>query len=219
MTALLALLDVARAVEITVGEQDEGPRHHVSLVVGAAATVPMADPAWGPGFAQRLSFEVAMGPVSAFTFDVEHGRSAVVDADALFPDASVPFDAVRGHRDTFAFDAGPRIGIDLRSPEARVDLEALHAVPYVRFGVVGTLVRAELEAPAFDGTVTLPGSLAGPGVSVGAGCNVRIKRWFALNPNVKLTGMLAEDPSEDGGKDRWGVAWWMAPGLDVSFDF
>jgi hypothetical protein len=217
MTLLAVLLSVATAAEITV--LDDGPRHHASVVLGASASIPISDPAWGPGFAQRLSAEVAMGPVSAFTFDFEHARVRAADADALFPDAAVPADAVAGHLDTFSFDAGPRIGIDLRRPEARLDHEALHAVPYVRFGVVGSLTRARLEAPAFAGTIAMPGALAGPGVSVGAGCNVRIKRWFALNPGARMTAMLVQDPSEDGGKDVWAVAWRLAPGLDVSFDF
>jgi hypothetical protein len=213
----LAPIGGAAAADVVV--VDEAPRHRGSVVVGAAASIPLADTAWGPGFAQRISGEIALGPVSSFTLDLEHARERLVDADALFPDAEVPPDAVSGARDTFLFDVGARIGVDLRRPDARDDVNAVHLVPYVRFGLVGNLVRSTLIAPAFDGEVRMPGTVAGPGVSAGAGINLRVKRWFAVNPHAKVLSLLVEDPSEDGGKDRWGVAWRVQPGLDVSFDF
>lgn len=217
LVALTALSFPAAAADIVTDEDDR--RHFGSVVVGAAASIPLADGGWGPGFAQRISGEIALGPVSSFTLDLEHARERLVDADAVFPDAEVPSDAVTGARDTFLFDAGARIGVDFRHPDARDDFEALHVVPYVRFGLVGTTVRSTLVAPAFDGEVRIPGSVAGPGVSAGAGFNVRVKRWFAVNPHAKAISLLVEDPSEDGGKDRWSVAWRLQPGVDVSFDF
>ena len=198
---------------------DAERRHRVSAVFGAGAALSAGRNGGGhaPGLAERVGFEATFSDVSAFSFDLEHSRQAIVDARVWFPGVDVPADALRGWRDWFVLDVGPRIGADVRPGGSGAPV---WAVPWMRFGLVIAVARSRAEAPSLEGATVIVTNTVSPGLSLGAGVAVRVRDWLTLNPGFKAQVVVAVDPAEVvGGDSAVAAEWRFLPGLDVGFDF
>lgn len=173
---------------------------------------------YGGGVAERLSVGLALGQTSALVLDLDHARHGVRDASAYFPDADVPADAVSGFRDYTALDLGLKLGLDL-AEKSRVEEDALAVVPFVRLGVAAAFTTTLVDVPSFEGRLPLRSQAILPAPSLGAGAEVRIRRWIRVVPHVKAHAVLAADASELDGSERWGVEWRVQPAVDASFHF
>jgi hypothetical protein len=91
---------------------------NVGLGLGAGLVAGQGAEAWGAGFAQRVAVGITPGPgFGALGLELGHTRHPVTDADALFPDVSVPADEVSGARDLVTLDLGYRIGVNVYGRE------------------------------------------------------------------------------------------------------
>jgi hypothetical protein len=198
-------------------EVDERPRI-ASLAVGLGGSFLHGDNAAGyaGSLAERVVLDLATGDLVSFTLEFDHARHALTDSGAYFPEVPVPAGALSGFRDYYALDAGFRLAV----PVGTRDPTRVRALPFLRLGVALAATSTLLDAPSLDGRVALRSNTAWPAPSVGAGVEVRIRRWISLLPHMKTQVQVFEDTAESiGGPTRVAAEWRFQPALDVSIHF
>lgn len=192
-----------------------------SVVVGAGGSWLLGDAGagWSGGVSERVGVDIALGDASAFAIDLEHARHHVRDAGAWFPERDVSAAAMEGFRDYFVVDAGFRLGIDVTEGTALPSAERLVVVPYLRLGVAGAVTSTRIDAPAFDGRIPVRSRELQAAPSLGAGVELRVRRWISVVPHAKAQCLIARDVGEIDGHERWGLEWRLQPALDASFNF
>jgi hypothetical protein len=202
-----------------VAGEDEAPRR-AAVAVGVGGSWIVGDNAAGydAGAAERLVVDIATGHTTAFTVELDHARHALADAGAYFPDTPLPADAITGFRDYVVVDAGFRLALDVRGPDA--DPDRVTALPYLRVGLGLALTNTLLDAPGFAGRVAMRSRTAWPAPGFTAGAEIRIRRWISLFPQIKTQFQVFEDGAEStGGHTRVGAEWRIQPALDASINF
>jgi len=196
---------------------DERPRI-TSIAVGLGGSILLGDNASGyaDSLAERVVFDLATGDLVCFSLEFDHARHPLTDSGAYFPEAPVPAGALSGFRDYYALDAGFRLGV----PVGTRDPNRVRALPYLRVGVALALTSTLLDTPSLDGRIALRSNTAWPAPSLGAGVELRIRRWISLLPHLKTQVQVFEDTAEDlGGPTRVAAEWRFQPALDVSIHF
>lgn len=210
----------------TAAAEWSGPRvvgetkpRKVSLAagIGASFLVGGNGSGFGAGLLERLVLDVPTGELVAFTIEADHARHGLVDAGEYFPGLAVPADTLDGFRDYFAVDLGFRLGIDVGTPRER---DRVRAVPFVRPAVGVVFTSTLLEAPGLDGRVALRSNTAWPAPGIGAGCELRIRRWITVIPRLDAQVLVVEDTVEyEGGPTDVVAEGRIRPAVDVSFNF
>ena len=185
--------------------------------IGASFLTGGNAPGFGAGLLERLVLDVPTGDLIAFTVEADHARHGLTDASAYFPGLAVPADAMDGFRDYFAVDLGFRFGIDVGRPRAE---GRVRAVPFIRTAVGAVFTSTLLEAPGLDGRVALRSNTAWPAPGIGAGCELRIRRWITVIPRLDAQVLVVEDTVEyEGGPTSVVAEGRFRPAVDVSFNF
>lgn len=156
---------------------------------------------YGVGASQRVGVDIPAGPVHGVFVAAEHAHHRLRDASAYFPDELVPEDAMAGFRDRWALTLGGRFQLQLADPAA--DRLVVEPLAEVGVGVIGS--HTVVEAPGFAGRTTLGAWNTAPALALGLGADVRLRRFLALVPALRVSIALQQDPSESGGDPVYGT--------------
>lgn len=189
---------------------------NVGVGAGAGLVAGAGEDAWGAGFGQRVAVGITPGGgFGALGLELTHSRHAIIDADALFPNASVPADAITGGRDLVTLDLGYRVGINIYGQER----PEIQAIPFLRPAIGGALAATDLMVPSFAGQSRMISRALSPMVTLQAGCEVRFGHHFSLLPNIAGHVFLARNAGEQGEKETFDLEWHVLPALDASLSF
>lgn len=156
---------------------------------------------YGLGPSQRVGVDIPAGPVHAIVIGAEHAHHRLLDAGAYFPDETVPEDAMQGYRDRWTLTVGGRFQIQLADPTA--DRVVVEPLAEVGVGVVAS--HTVVELPGFDGRQVLGAWNTAPALTLGLGADVRVRRFLALVPALRVSMALQQDPPESGGDPVYGT--------------
>jgi len=150
---------------------------------------------YGVGASQRVGACIPAGPIHGVVISGEHAHHRLLDARSYFSDAVVAEDAMVGARDRWSLNLGARFQLQLADPAAdRVLVEPLFEVGV---GVVAT--HTQVIVPGFGGRTTLGGWNTAPALNVGLGADVRVRRFLAFVPAVRVASSLQQDAAESSG--------------------
>ena len=147
---------------------------------------------YGVGPSQRVGIDIPAGPIHGVVISGEHAHHRLTDAQAYFPDAVIPADAMAGGRDRWSLNLGARFQLRLAAPtEDRVVVE-----PLFEIGAGFVATHTQVVVPGFAGRTTLGSWNTAPALNVGLGVDVRVRRFLAFVPAVRVATSLQQDAPE-----------------------
>jgi len=192
----------------------------VSVLLGGGAAVPIGGNGAGysVGFVQRLSLDAALSGITPLQVDVTPSRHSLTDGSGYLPDEPVPDDALVGTRDYLLLDVGARIALDFSGSGGVMD-DRFHAIPFVRFGLGAGFTDTQLDVPSFVGRQEIRSKAAAPLVSLGAGCELRVKPFLSIEPAIRMQGLVARDDGEIDKQTSVGIEMRAEATVDVALNF
>lgn len=156
---------------------------------------------YGLGGSERFGVDVPAGRTHSVIIAAEHAHHVLANSRAYLPDETVPEDAIEGGRDRWEIGIGGRFQLQLADPAAdRVLVE-----PLAEVGMALVVTHTTVVMSGFDGRTTLGSWDVAPGLALGLGADVRIRRFFALVPALRVAIALEDDPPETGGESIFGA--------------
>jgi hypothetical protein len=202
------LVEVARPGEPRCGT--------LGIGVGAAFISGANADGYAPGVSERVTFRVATGRLVQFAVSLDHARHDLVDAGAYYPTVTVPEGSLSGFRDYFVADIGFRYHI----PIVILEPHRMTVSPWIHTGVAVAYTSTRVEGPGFAGPVALRSTALWPGLSVGAGAELRFTPWLSADPHLIVQGMLLPDaPESASNSDTVSGELRFLPSLDVNVRF
>lgn len=156
---------------------------------------------YGIGGSQRLGLDVPAGHVHSVVLGLEHAHHVLRDSRPYLPDEAVPADVIEGGRDRWQVSLGGRFQLQLADPTA----DRLVVEPLAEVGMSFVATHTVVVMPSFDGRTRLGSWNMAPALGVGLGADVRVRRFLAFVPVLRVTAALQEDPPEGGGPSVFGA--------------
>ena len=153
------------------------------------------------GGSQRLGLDIPAGRIHSVVIAVEHAHHVLADSRAYLPDETVPGDAMEGSRDRVQMTLGGRFQLQLADPAA----DRLVVEPLIEVGMGFVATHTVVEMPSFAGRMQLGSWNVAPALDLGLGADVRVRRFLAFVPALRVTTALEQDPPEDGGRSVFGA--------------
>ncbi len=153
------------------------------------------------GGSERLGVDVPAGRIHSVVLSAEHAHHVLVNSRAYLPDETVPEDAIEGGRDRWEIGIGGRFQLQLADPAA----DRILVEPLAEVGMALVVSHTAVVMPGFSGRTTLGSWDVAPALGLGLGADLRIRRFFALVPALRVAIALEDDPPENGGKSVFGV--------------
>ncbi len=150
---------------------------------------------YGIGASERVGVDIPAGPIHSIALAAEHAHHAVVRAGAYLPGAIVPDDAIEGFRDRWNFSLGGRFQLQLADPAA----DRLVVEPLAELAMSLVATHSAVVMPGFDARTTLGSWNLAPGLCIGVGADIRVRRFLAFIPAFRMTAAFEEDQPESGG--------------------
>lgn len=199
----MLLLSIALAAEPGAASPGAAPARNVSLEAGLG--LGLLGGGNGGGYAiggsQRLGLDVPAGHVHSVVLGVEHAHHVLTDSRPYLPDEAVPADVIEGGRDRWQVSLGGRFQLQLADPTA----DRLVVEPLAEVGMSFVATHTVVVMPSFDGRARFGSWNMAPALGVGLGADVRVRRFLAFVPVLRVTAALQEDPPEDGGPSVFGA--------------
>lgn len=173
----------------------------VELGVGLGLLTGGNGSGYGVGPSQRLGLGVPAGRIHSVAIGVEHAHHALLRAGAYLPGTTVDDDAINGFRDRWNLSLGGRFQLELADPSA----DRLVVEPLGELGMSFIASRSEVTMAGMRGQATLGAWSFAPAIDIGAGADVRVRRFLALVPAFRVAVSLAENAPESGGEAVFGA--------------
>lgn len=156
---------------------------------------------YGVGPSQRLGLDVPAGKIHSVAIGIEHAHHSLLRAGAYLPGATVEDDAIEGGRDRWNMSLGGRFQLQLADPSA----DRLVVEPLGELGMSFVASHTVVTMAGLTGKATLGSWSFAPAIDIGAGADVRIRRFLALVPAFRVAVSLAENAPESGGEAVFGA--------------
>ncbi len=153
------------------------------------------------GASQRFGLDVPAGHIHSIVLAVEHAHHVLADSRGYLPDEDVPDDVIEGARDRWQVTVGGRFQLQLADPTA----DRLVVEPLAEIGMGFVATHTVVVMPSFSGRMAIGSWNVAPALGLGLGADVRVRRFLAFVPALRVTAALEQDPPEAGGPSIFGA--------------